>query len=229
MTRAAAEARPTADLLKFIAEGHRLDPIEPVAVYRPYWNRFTGSMTATILLDRIIARWVDAGRHPFYEFSQPCDHPYYITEQSWVEELGVGRREFEYARARIAVRTPAVVDPTAYVSYWVDGYRLTWYAVNEERLLDALQSIGPAPDWLPTTNHCYRPPLRNPAIRLQFNRRRAKHYRALVDRDGERCRHCGATQNLTIDHVVAIINGGGNDLANLQLLCRSCNSRKGAR
>ena len=48
-------------------------------------------------------------------------------------------------------------------------------------------------------------------------------------RDGFRCVHCSSSDDLAIDHIIALARGGTNDLENLQLLCRSCNSRKGAR
>lgn len=50
---------------------------------------------------------------------------------------------------------------------------------------------------------------------------------AILERDGHRCRKCGATEDLTIDHIVAEKLGGTLDEANLQTLCRTCNSRKG--
>lgn len=43
------------------------------------------------------------------------------------------------------------------------------------------------------------------------------------------CAHCGSTDRLTVDHVRPVARGGSNDEANLQCLCRPCNSRKGAR
>jgi HNH endonuclease len=54
----------------------------------------------------------------------------------------------------------------------------------------------------------------------------------IFDRDGYRCLDCGATgaeADLTIDHIRAVSLGGTNAETNLQTLCRSCNSRKGAR
>jgi hypothetical protein len=48
-------------------------------------------------------------------------------------------------------------------------------------------------------------------------------------RDGDRCIRCGSTDDLTIDHKHPRVLGGGHAEDNLQVLCRSCNSRKGAR
>jgi 5-methylcytosine-specific restriction endonuclease McrA len=46
---------------------------------------------------------------------------------------------------------------------------------------------------------------------------------------GERCLKCGSEDNIQIDHVVPLAIGGDNLFGNLQPLCRSCNSSKGAR
>jgi 5-methylcytosine-specific restriction endonuclease McrA len=48
-------------------------------------------------------------------------------------------------------------------------------------------------------------------------------------RDPHKCRCCGSSEKLTIDHIVPLTRGGSNDLDNLQILCRNCNSRKGNR
>lgn len=44
-------------------------------------------------------------------------------------------------------------------------------------------------------------------------------------RDGHVCRYCGQYAN-TVDHVVAMVDGGTHDLANLVACCGACNSRK---
>jgi len=51
----------------------------------------------------------------------------------------------------------------------------------------------------------------------------------LFKRDGEECRYCEATENLTIEHVKPISEGGPNTLDNCVVACRSCNSSKGAK
>lgn len=53
--------------------------------------------------------------------------------------------------------------------------------------------------------------------------------RAVWDRDGWECQECGSHCDLTVDHITPVVLGGSDDMANLQTLCRSCNSRKGAR
>lgn len=49
------------------------------------------------------------------------------------------------------------------------------------------------------------------------------------ERDNFTCQHCGTRRNLTVDHVFPESRGGSLSLENLQTLCGSCNSRKGAR
>lgn len=51
---------------------------------------------------------------------------------------------------------------------------------------------------------------------------------AVFERDGNRCLKCGSSNDLSIDHVVPLSKGGDNDTDNLQTLCKTCNSSKGA-
>lgn len=67
---------------------------------------------------------------------------------------------------------------------------------------------------------------RTPAARRKLSRQAA---RTVWDRDGWECRRCGSHRNLTVDHIHPIALGGTDDLDNLQTLCGSCNSSKGAR
>lgn len=59
--------------------------------------------------------------------------------------------------------------------------------------------------------------------------------RAVIARDRGHCAKCGTGITLEllasphIDHIVALANGGTNDLCNLQLLCDACNQKKAAR
>lgn len=52
---------------------------------------------------------------------------------------------------------------------------------------------------------------------------------AIFDRDKHRCKKCKCEDDLTIDHIISVKNGGDNSDENLQVLCRSCNSKKGGK
>ncbi len=52
---------------------------------------------------------------------------------------------------------------------------------------------------------------------------------AVWERDNFTCKHCGTRRYLSIDHIHPESLGGTLDLDNLQTLCTSCNSSKGAR
>lgn len=51
----------------------------------------------------------------------------------------------------------------------------------------------------------------------------------VFERDGYRCRECGATNKETtlhVDHIIPVAKGGTNKLSNLQTLCEKCNLSK---
>lgn len=48
----------------------------------------------------------------------------------------------------------------------------------------------------------------------------------IIKRDGGKCRKCGTTQYLTVDHILPKCEGGTNDFSNLETLCRVCHNRK---
>lgn len=50
--------------------------------------------------------------------------------------------------------------------------------------------------------------------------------RAVMERDNGTCKYCGCRDAPTIDHIFPFSLGGTHDMENLQILCRSCNSRK---
>jgi 5-methylcytosine-specific restriction endonuclease McrA len=55
---------------------------------------------------------------------------------------------------------------------------------------------------------------------------------AILRRDKHACKHCGLSVkngNFEIDHIIPLALGGKDTFWNLQLLCRTCNRKKGKR
>lgn len=114
-----------------------------VISYIPSWNRETGSVTATILLQQISFRFENNGDKPFYKFKEPCTHAAYKKGDSWTEELGFTRREFDTALENIGQKinkeTPR--QPDKLVWYWTNTDRLTRYELNVEAYEKMLERI----------------------------------------------------------------------------------------
>lgn len=53
--------------------------------------------------------------------------------------------------------------------------------------------------------------------------------RMVMERDQYRCLCCGTWEALTIDHIIPEVHGGNSEPQNLQVLCQSCNSKKGTK
>ena len=123
-------------------------------LYQPLLNQLTGHVFASLLLQQILYRWGQNGRTPFYKFAAPCRHAAYKTGDSWQEEMGFSRTEFETARRRIGMKISRCkgeqIDQTSsLVAYWTDNRRLTWYALNEAIManrLHELVAVGKLPD-----------------------------------------------------------------------------------
>jgi len=62
--------------------------------------------------------------------------------------------------------------------------------------------------------------------RTQFAKVRDDVMLALIERDGYMCNKCGSQNGLSVDHIAPLSRGGSDVLDNLQILCKSCNSRK---
>jgi 5-methylcytosine-specific restriction endonuclease McrA len=56
-----------------------------------------------------------------------------------------------------------------------------------------------------------------------------KHSETVMQRDGHACVYCESTENLCIDHVKPVNQGGTDDLPNLVTACKACNSGKAGR
>jgi 5-methylcytosine-specific restriction protein A len=67
----------------------------------------------------------------------------------------------------------------------------------------------------------------NPAAKARYGADWQK-LRARVLREERSCRVCGAPA-VDVDHVVAVSDGGADDLSNLRALCRECHKRHTAK
>ena len=104
-----------------------------VILYRKELNIITGSVTATILLQQIIFRYVSNENKAFYKFIEPCKHEKYKDGDSWCEELGFTRKEFLTAIKKL--------EDAGLVSKKTNMQRLTFYTVNLGDLDKALKGI----------------------------------------------------------------------------------------
>ena len=50
--------------------------------------------------------------------------------------------------------------------------------------------------------------------------------KAVLARDSYTCRSCRRKDNLTVDHIVQLSQGGTNSMENMQTLCRYCHEKK---
>lgn len=67
--------------------------------------------------------------------------------------------------------------------------------------------------------------------RAEFNRVRSDLVLAMIDSGKPyQCTHpgCLVREHLTVDHIVPLSRGGGDDIENLQFMCQPHNSQKGA-
>ena len=118
-------------LLQSYVEGQKGIP------YRKELNLVTGWATASILLQQVI--YWSSRSNPFYKFQAPCNHELYSLGDSWQEELGFSRSEFEKAIKCIGTRINkgdkkseiAARDvPQSMILYWTDRNRVTWWELN---------------------------------------------------------------------------------------------------
>ena len=82
-------AAPTIELLNIFSNDRHM------ILYRPEWRKITGSVSATILLQQIFYRWDKHNREPFYKFWEPCSHALCRDGDTWTQEFGFSKFEFD--------------------------------------------------------------------------------------------------------------------------------------
>lgn len=113
-----------------------------------------------------------------------------------------------------------------------------WYTANRTKIIAQVRVYQAArPDVVAACRKAY---LSSPAKTAKRHRRRAAkkgnggshtslEWRLLVAHYGGKCLKCGRGDILiTVDHIRPISMGGANSIENIQPLCLSCNSGKGA-
>ena len=116
-----------------------------IIAYRPELRELTKSVTANILLNQIIYRWIKNNRQEFYKFKEPCKNKKYREGDSWTEELGFSVKEFDNAIKKIGFKLGKtknyIKKEDAFVIYRRDANGLTWYDVNWDILSNCLKGI----------------------------------------------------------------------------------------
>lgn len=130
----------------------------------------------------------------------------FIASISWAARQGTDYTHRGIIRMAIGPRVQPAIDELVDMGFLVPriGQKNEWHLAHEGTL------------WRRGT------PLQRRPIRDHVRR-------TVMERDGHACVECSATEALTLDHIWPYSKGGTDEPANLRVLCRSCNSKKGAR
>ena len=115
------------------------------------------------------------------------------------------------------------------------------YEEEKRRAMQAVYAKQERERWMMKDAKAYnsRPGSRQTDMATLRQREFAKKQRAamtpslrhdILERDGFRCQHCGATAadgaKLHVDHIIPVAKGGKTEPSNLQTLCEECNLGK---
>jgi hypothetical protein len=120
----------------------------------------------------------------------------------------------------------------------VRGYKRKWQHANPDAQVEWAK-VNPErvriykKKWREAHPEACRVHVMNRRARLRgaVGRHTAAEVKELFQRQHGRCAACKAalSSGYHKDHIVALANGGTNDILNIQLLCGACNCRKGAK
>jgi hypothetical protein len=118
-----------------------LDNRREVTVYRKEFNKLTGDAKASLLLNQFIYWDKVQGGGEFYKYIAPPKDPtpQYRKGDSWTEEMGFTRREFDTAIKKIGYKRGKTKknkfdnEEDAYIIYYT-AYNLTHWFINWDKL-----------------------------------------------------------------------------------------------
>lgn len=113
--------------------------------YRPRIGKMLGSTSSAILLQQMMHHGRDGA---FYKFKEPCKNKMYKDGDSWCEELGWGRKQFDSALKVFGFKMGGgkkklneVDKDKAFVHYYRDTKNTTWWEVKWDILSKALMDL----------------------------------------------------------------------------------------
>ena len=104
-------------------------------LYPKEFNRYTGSVKATLLFSQV-NYWFSKMRKPFFKFLQPCLHHAYTkaSQNSWTEDLNFTLHEVKMVLKKCATKLKRGQKydllKCGLVLYWNGGNGITYYAPN---------------------------------------------------------------------------------------------------
>jgi 5-methylcytosine-specific restriction endonuclease McrA len=130
-------------------------------------------------------------------------------------------------------KRPTPTETRAYMAVWreknaekIRAYMAVWREENREKTREYMKENRPKYRGIRRVHQAKRMGtlINNGPVYT------AKDWQRYLDLFGDRCLACGQRpERLTADHVVPVVLGGANTIDNIQGLCQSCNSAKGAR
>src|SRR4051812_26052741 len=119
------------DILTIFADEQETIP------YRKMVRKVTGSINSAILLQQMCYNWHRSSRDGvFYKFKEACGNSLYNVEDSWLEELGFSRNEYDTALKLIGTKAktrddiPRLLRESGVqycVVYYKDRNNITWF------------------------------------------------------------------------------------------------------